>query len=99
MSFKAPRIFGYKKTDVMICGYCGEYTIKTHHRQKYCPEPKKCRYFARLEKKSVYNKTYNSKKKRELEKGTSNIREHRNPDFIKESQIVRNEVNIVLKRG
>ncbi len=97
MAFKAPRIYGYKKTDVLICEYCGQYSVRTHHRQKYCAEPKKCRYYARLDKKNEYSKKYyENKKVKKQPLGTSNLREHSDDDFENEWVLVRKEIHRLL---
>ena len=76
------------------CGWCGKsFTVprtRSNNARKYCSTS--CQRYAYLEKHAEANRKYNKRygnPKQYL--GNSGVKEHRNPDYIIELNIIRKE--------
>lgn len=82
------------------CQYCGKTYTKHHNRQQYCSD--KCRKNAKREQdRQAWTRWFHKNKKTLYQKqiGTRTISQHRNPDPIKEAEIIRKEKQRTLNQN
>lgn len=83
----------------MICQWCGRRTPQYHGNQKYCsPKYRDCKRQAQLESKRKYKQKWLEKQEMVEKLGSSDIGCHRNDDFGKEEQIIKNELRKIKGR-
>ena len=88
MSGKNCKLRLNKVSIVQECEFCGNLYTPNHHRQKFCSDD--CfKEHRRKYKRDWKNDKYNP---RTGKLGTGGISEHRNKDFSRERNIVRNEL-------
>lgn len=78
-----------ERSELMVCEYCGCYTIRKTPNQKYCDiDEKPCKYYATLERQAKW-KRENVPPKKAL--GSSNLDGKPNEDFMREHEIIQRE--------
>lgn len=77
-------------TEIRLCQWCGKYFHPNSPLAKYCSD--ECRDYAKKENNLIRQRRFQNKYQiKDKVLGNSNLKQHRNEDFSRELELIRNE--------